>query len=201
MVLFLFLGELIDGKFLIGPSDCAALYPFRSRMNFLPIGKDLDDEFYDACIFTDVGRRGMLKRNLHDDANYVFHLFNLYLIKRTSLKNVDIVNKALFYDVETFFYGLYCGWRVKFLHYPACILDDIEEFIEEIHSGLILIAKIEVKQSKLDELIDQKYLQMRLLFLFLQNLNYLGIGIIIVGKDTMMLKILQTFTIESLIDD
>lgn len=90
---------------------------------------------------------------------------------------------------------------MEFLHNPTCILDDIEELTEEIHSALILIAEIEVKQGILDELIDQEYLQMRLLFFFFQNFHNLGIGIVIVGKNTMVFEVLQTFSIEPLIEN
>lgn len=56
---------------------------------------------------------------------------------------------------------------MEFLHNPARILNNIEEFIEDAHFGLILIAEIKVKQSILNKLIDQKNLKMRLLFFLL----------------------------------
>lgn len=54
-------------------------------MDFLPIGKNSDNEFDDACVFTDVGRRWLLEGNLHSDANDVFYLLYLYPIERIPL--------------------------------------------------------------------------------------------------------------------
>jgi hypothetical protein len=71
---------LVDGKFLSGPSDGTALYPFRPGMDLLPISKDFYDEFYDACVFADVWRRGLFEGNLHNDADDVLYLFDFYLV-------------------------------------------------------------------------------------------------------------------------
>jgi hypothetical protein len=84
MVFLLFFGELVHRKLLGGSSDSTALYPLRTRVKFLPIGKDFDDEFDDACVFTEIRRSCLFKGDLHDDADDVLYLLYLYLIERVS---------------------------------------------------------------------------------------------------------------------
>jgi hypothetical protein len=76
---------------------------------------------------------------------------------------------------------------MEFFHYSTRILDNIEEFREDIHSVLIIRTKVEVKYSIFDEFIHQEDLKMCLLLFFLQNFDNFGICTLIVAEDAMML--------------